>query len=146
MADGGTESINNADDIANCPVNESNVPGRRISMAKHMEFKGKLESWIDTMNEKQFVRFSDFVGESIEIVNAFIYVGKDGTKTAGKEGFTALFKDSEDNTWYSTSFGSVIVKQGKEIIAELDKGSDGVIVDVRKKVSKTSGSEYVYFA
>lgn len=111
-----------------------------------MEFKSKLDSWIDEMQESQFKRFSEFVGQEIEISNAFLYIGKEGTKTAGKEGFTAMVKDKDGKIWYSTSFGSVIVKQGKEIIEELDRGTDSVVVAVKKKTSKISGSEYVFFA
>lgn len=114
-------------------------------MARRIDFKTKFDSWLDAMDESQFVRFADFVGKEIEIINAFTYIGKEGTKTAGKEGFTAMFK-ADGKTYYSTSFGSVIVKQGKEIIEVLNAiGDEGVLVTVRKKTSKVSGSEYVYF-
>lgn len=118
---------------------------RGNNMAKRMEFKKQeKESWLDEMGEEEFVSFSDYIGKDIEISHAFTYVGKEGTKTAGKTGFTARFKAcGTDKFVYSTSFGTAVVRQGAEIIEAL-KAGESVVVHVASKVSK-NGNAYVYF-
>lgn len=113
--------------------------------AKKMVFKKKeMDSWLDEMTEDQFVSFSDYIGKEIVIDRAFIYTGKEGTKTAGKTGFTArFFEQGTEKVVYSTSFGTAVVRQGEEIIEALER-SDAVIVSVRSKKSK-NGNTYVYF-
>lgn len=77
-------------------------------MAKYVFAETNQESWLDQMEEEQFIKLKECKDQVITITNAFFY----DSVNVGAEGVTFKFKVKDlDAEYYTTSFSKVIVKQ-----------------------------------
>lgn len=96
------------------------------------------ESWIDKMDEEQFVKLREIEGKVITITDAFFYE----SDNIGAEGVTFKFT-TDIGEFYTTSFSTVILKQFHEGLMDAVR-AESQTVKVCYKKSK-NGKEYPLF-
>lgn len=108
-------------------------------MTKYV-FAENQESWLDQMDEEQFIKLKEFKDQVITITNAFFY----DSVNVGAEGVTFKFLTQDlDAEFYTTSFSKVIVKQFHEGLMDAVNAEPQEVKVVYKKSKQ--GKEYPMF-
>ena len=109
-------------------------------MAKYVFAETNQESWLDLMDEEQFIKLKECKDQVITITDAFFYE----SVNVGAEGVTFKFTVKDlDAEYYTTSFSKVIVKQFHDGLMDAVAGEPQEVKVTYKKSKQ--GKEYPMF-